>query len=246
MNYVGNDQGCNPGPDTLTRATDGPLDLGSLASNGGPTQTIAQLDGSVGVDIDGLTECLLVGVNGFLGGDLTVDQRGQTRPSAETDPLRCDLGAYEINPLEVELTLTASTGTPEVGASTIPAENILRAASETEALFAPDDPTIQASPLRAFPLRAFPLRAFPLRAFEMGGAPLARVPVRAFFTEAAPLRAFPLRAFPLRAFPLDTVMLSDLVVLTDGGWGAILDGHRFRGRPAAVAHPGRRSGPRVS
>ena len=139
-----------------------------------------------------------------------------TRPGGEAVPALCDLGAYEINPLDVELSLSSSTTTPVVGASTIPAENILRAASETEALF---DSSLTASPLRAFPLRAFPLRAFPLRAF-----PLRAFPLRAFFTSAAPLRAFPLRAFPLRAFPFDSVLLSDMVLLTDGGWQEVLAG----------------------
>src|SRR6056297_1236831 len=58
VNYVGNDQGCNPGSGTLTRATVGPLAIEALADNGGPTQTIAQLEGSPGVDITGLTNCL--------------------------------------------------------------------------------------------------------------------------------------------------------------------------------------------
>ena len=84
VNFVGNAQGCNPGPDTLTRALNGAigLDPKGLVSNGGATQTIA-LSGAVGVDVQpqtkidaGKASCPVVGSNGFLGGSLVDDQRG--------------------------------------------------------------------------------------------------------------------------------------------------------------------------
>ena len=225
VNFVGNAADCSViagTPPPLTATSPGPMTLGALANNGGPTQTIAPAGGSVGLDVS-LTECKVVGTNGFLGVALTVDQRSLPRPSGLTVPPRCDLGAFETTPFDVELALSSSTLTPPVGASTIPAANIPGAVSETSALF---DTSLRSNPLRAFPLTAAPLRAFPLRAF-----PLRAFPLRAFFTAAAPLRAFPLRAFPLRAFPLDTVLLSDLVLLTDGGWEQVLAGTPLAGVP---------------
>ncbi len=222
LNFVGNSTDCVIGGTPLTATSPGPMTLGALANNGGPTQTIAPAGGSVGLDVN-LTECKVVGTNGFLGAALAVDQRGLPRPSGRDVPPKCDLGAFETTPFDVELALSSSTSTPPVGASTIPAANIPGAVSETSALF---DTSLSVSPLRAFPLTAAPLRAFPLRAF-----PLRAFPLRAFFTAAAPLRAFPLRAFPLRAFPLDSVLLSDLVLLTDGGWEQVLAGTPFAGVP---------------
>lgn len=55
--------------------------LGSLAYNGGPTQTQALLPGSPAIDTGGVT----------CPAGVTVDQRGFTRPSGAG----CDIGAYE-------------------------------------------------------------------------------------------------------------------------------------------------------
>ena len=222
-NFVGNAAGCAGAP-PLTATTPGPVALGALADNGGPTQTFAPLAGSVAIDA-ATTECKTVAPGtGLLGGLLTTDQRGLARPSGGLGSApTCDLGAVEIVALDVELALSSSTLEPLVGASTIPAAKIPAAVSETQALFGS---TLNASPLRAFPLAAAPLRAFPLRAF-----PLRAFPLRAFFTAAAPLRAFPLRAFPLRAFPFDSVPLSDLVLVTSGGWTPILTGTPFADAP---------------
>src|SRR6478735_644083 len=223
LNFVGNATDCVlTGTPPLTATSPGPMTLGALANNGGPTQTIAPAGGSVGLDVN-VTECKVVGTNGFLGAALTVDQRSLSRPSGRNVPPRCDLGAFETTPFDVGLALSSSTPTPPVGASTIPAANIPGAVSETGALF---KSSLGASPIRAFPLTAAPIRAFPIRAF-----PIRAFPIRAFFNAAAPIRAFPIRAFPIRAFPLDTVLLSDLVLLTDGGWEQVLKGTPFEGVP---------------
>ena len=54
------------------------LMLGPLADNGGPTQTIALLEGSNAIDAENLTDCP------------PSDQRGETR-----NPEKCDFGAFE-------------------------------------------------------------------------------------------------------------------------------------------------------
>ena len=196
-----------------------------FADNGGPTLTFAPLAGSVAIDA-GATECKTVAPGtGLLGGLLTTDQRGFARPSGGLGSApTCDLGAVEIVALDVELALSSSTDTPPVGASTIPAANIPRAVSDTEVLFGSS--STSASPIKAFPLEAAPIKAFPIKAF-----PIKAFPIKAFFTASLPIKAFPIKAFPMKAFPLDTVLLSDLVLLTDGGWQSVLDGTPLAGVP---------------
>ena len=59
--------------------------LGTLADNGGQTQTVALLSGSPAVDAGDDTICANAPVN-------AVDQRGVTRPQGA----HCDIGAYEL------------------------------------------------------------------------------------------------------------------------------------------------------
>ncbi|HKU27723.1 MAG TPA: choice-of-anchor Q domain-containing protein [Candidatus Sulfotelmatobacter sp.] len=63
--------------------------LGTLANNGGPTPTIALLEGSPAIDAGNHAGC--TDGSGHL---LTTDQRGQPRPDKE-DTVGCDIGAYE-------------------------------------------------------------------------------------------------------------------------------------------------------
>lgn len=63
------------------------LDPAGLASNGGPTQTIALLPGSTAIDAVPATSCLTAD-----GTALTTDQRGVKRPQGPA----CDSGAYEV------------------------------------------------------------------------------------------------------------------------------------------------------
>jgi hypothetical protein len=63
--------------------------LGPLTNNGGPTQTMALLEGSPAIDAGDPAGC----TDGS-GRLLTTDQRGQPRPDKE-DSVGCDIGAYE-------------------------------------------------------------------------------------------------------------------------------------------------------
>ena len=75
---------CNtspPGPPNLLVAD---TRLGPLANNGGPTDTMALLEGSPGIDGGTPTECP------------STDQRGTARPQR----VRCDIGAYEAAPVQ--------------------------------------------------------------------------------------------------------------------------------------------------
>jgi hypothetical protein len=84
-NLIGNTQGCTGF--ISTDLTGNPPALGALGNNGGPTQTHAPFGSSFAVDAGNPAGCL-----GLTGTNLTVDQRGQTRPFGP----RCDIGAVEI------------------------------------------------------------------------------------------------------------------------------------------------------
>ncbi|MFZ0418604.1 MAG: choice-of-anchor Q domain-containing protein [Candidatus Sulfotelmatobacter sp.] len=64
--------------------------LGTLQNNGGPTQTISELPGSVTIDAGNPSGC--TDGNGNL---LTTDQRGAPRPGKYKHDKRCDMGAFE-------------------------------------------------------------------------------------------------------------------------------------------------------
>ena len=65
------------------------LKLGELQDNGGPTETHALGDGSVG--IDQVPEFACVDADGQL---LTIDQRGEPRPAGASS--MCDVGSFEV------------------------------------------------------------------------------------------------------------------------------------------------------
>jgi hypothetical protein len=72
--------------------TEEQLNLGELAANGGPTMTHKPGDGdfgdgSVAIDQIPAEDC-----------EVDKDQRGLPRPAGTTDPKRCDVGAFEVQP----------------------------------------------------------------------------------------------------------------------------------------------------
>jgi hypothetical protein len=69
----------------LVNITEGQLDLGELAANGGPTMTHALGAGSVAIDHIPAVDC-----------GVTTDQRGEPRP--ETGGDACDVGSFERQP----------------------------------------------------------------------------------------------------------------------------------------------------
>jgi fibronectin-binding autotransporter adhesin len=83
---------------------DAKLDLGPLANNGGPTQTIALGAGSQAIDAGDPSGC-----TDAEGNPLTVDQRGVSRPQGP----RCDIGAYEVVVPAPTPTPTPTPSTPK-------------------------------------------------------------------------------------------------------------------------------------
>ncbi|MEM4283894.1 MAG: choice-of-anchor Q domain-containing protein, partial [Candidatus Caldarchaeum sp.] len=88
----------------FNQVTPAQLNLGSLANNGGPTQTHALLAGSVA--IDAVSDCTLQ--DGTT--PVTQDQRGVSRPQGA----RCDVGAFESNPARTLTVSTLGTGSGTV------------------------------------------------------------------------------------------------------------------------------------
>jgi hypothetical protein len=67
----------------LVNITEGQLDLGELAANGGPTMTHALGADSVAIDHIPAVDC-----------GVTTDQRGEHRPEGDG----CDVGSFEVQP----------------------------------------------------------------------------------------------------------------------------------------------------
>jgi hypothetical protein len=75
--------GLDPDGTDQVDVTEGALNLGELADNGGPTMTHALLPGSVAIDWVPAEMC-----------EVDTDQRGVDRPQGDA----CDVGAFEVQP----------------------------------------------------------------------------------------------------------------------------------------------------
>jgi hypothetical protein len=73
------------------RPSEGELNLGPLADNGGPTDTHALLENSAAIDRIPQDDCL-----DGAGEPLRADQRGEPRPAGVSST--CDVGAFEVQP----------------------------------------------------------------------------------------------------------------------------------------------------
>jgi CSLREA domain-containing protein len=90
--------------DSATLKSSAQINLQSLASNGGPTQTMALGAGSAAIDAGDATTCSASPVN-------NLDQRGVTRPVNVTGiaAATCDIGAYEANPTQLGPSFTVNS-----------------------------------------------------------------------------------------------------------------------------------------
>jgi predicted outer membrane repeat protein len=87
-----------------TQKSSAELNLGPLADNGGPTQTIALLPGSAAIDAGDDAVCVAAPVN-------NLDQRGIARPQGAA----CDVGAFEVEvvdqtPPQINLSVDGTLG----------------------------------------------------------------------------------------------------------------------------------------
>jgi uncharacterized repeat protein (TIGR01451 family) len=93
--------------------------LGSLANNGGPTETEALQLGSPAIDAANESKCASETV--FATGGAAIDQRGVTRPQGPA----CDIGAYEYQQADVAITSGASPTTIDAGQQTTVTDTIV-------------------------------------------------------------------------------------------------------------------------
>src|SRR5262249_43469511 len=91
--------GCSDTSGSSFCDTNPPLAPGGPANNDGPTETIALLAGSPGIDHGAPDACAATPVDG-------VDQRGVSRPAGQ-----CDIGAFEVGALPTTTTVTTTTTT---------------------------------------------------------------------------------------------------------------------------------------
>ncbi len=241
LNLVSNSSGCNPvGPVFVA-----PPLVGPLAENGGPTRTMAVLDGSRALDTVALT-----GTPSKCVSNATTDQRGTPRPVGPG----CELGAFERGQLKVGVGLSVDTssysflGTPntvEVGTVSVPSDKI--AGELAERTPTNEDGTVNTSGLRSIGLRSIGLRSITLediglRSIEPGvpndpvAAGLRSIEVKAnglrsIGLRSIGLRSIGLRSIGLRSIGLRSIPLSEIPLLEAGGWEALLADSDFAGVP---------------
>jgi hypothetical protein len=235
LNLVSDASGCNPVGPVLVADTDGvgPLNLGLLTDNGGPTRTVALLDGSAALDVVGLTS------SGACVSGVAADQRGTVRPFGTG----CDLGAYERSELSVDVALAADTSnypglgenTVEVGLRTLSVENIL------EEIVAPTSGSIEDAALRSIALRSIALRSITvediaLRSIAPKAAALRSIALRSIALRSIALRSIALRSIGLESVALRSIPLSEIPLTEDAGgaplvWETLLADTVFEGVP---------------
>ncbi len=135
---LADDDSCSWSQSTSHTTTIDALNLGSLADNGGPTQTVALQSGSIAIDAASCTPPTLDGAA------ITGDQREVVRPDVAGSA--CDSGAYEVlTAPATQLTVADVTG-PFAGTTTLDAtlkDSAGRALPDRSITFTLTDPSTQ-------------------------------------------------------------------------------------------------------
>jgi hypothetical protein len=239
LNLVSDSSGCNPVGPVLVAGTAGvgPLALGPLTNNGGPTKTVALLDGSAALDAVALSA-------GACASSVAIDQRGSARPFDDpaTVGVGCDLGAYERSDLSIDVALDADTSnyaslgedTVEVGLRTLAVANIL------DEIVTPTSGSIEDAALRSIALRSIALRSITvediaLRSIEPKATALRSIALRSIALRSIALRSIALRSIALRSIALRSIALRSIplseIPLVDQSWDEFLAGTVFEGLP---------------
>lgn len=212
VNLVSDSQGCNPGDETIDLSSEPgnpTLDMPGPGDFGGPTPTHPLLeddDGSL-LAIDAITDCTVLDETGFddpyATGDVGTDQRGVTRDAS------CDIGAYELA-LDIEVSMTTSADTVEVGAVTVPLENLPTAVNAAEEAGTTVSAQLSAIQLSAIQLSAIQLSAIQLSAIDTESAQLSAIQLSAIQLSAIQLSAILTEALQLSAIQLSAITLSEI------------------------------------
>ena len=115
-----------------------------------------------------------------------------------------------IEPLSFDISMAASTTEVEVGAVTVPVENITTAIQNA----AGAGTTTASTPLSSIPLSSIPLSSIPLSSIPLSSIPLSSIP----------LSSIPLSSIPLSSIPLSSILVSQLGTSFDGGLDDLLLG----------------------
>ena len=234
VNFVGNAQGCNPGPDAIVSDSTDPttvLVLGSPAPNGGATETIALLAGSLGaIDRAPCTD--------VVGGAVTVDQRDLARPATA-----CDLGAYEIVPLSIDIGLDVDVTNyadsqdpgvpgPEVGVGvvSVPVENILPellGRNQPGTGIGPEDTALNSIALNSIALNSIALNSIALNSIALNSIALNSIALNSIALNSIALNSIALNSIALNSIPL---------ALPGRRLGGVARGHTVRGFPHPIGH----------
>ena len=153
---------------------------------------------------------------------------------------------YEVElPLALDVLLATDPDRVEVGAVTVPLNNITQALQAAAAAGTP----ISSTPLSAIPLSAITLKDAPLSAISTSDIPLSAIPLSAIPLSAIPLSAIPLSAIPLSAIgtildsplsaiPLSAILLSELTVFDGSSVEYLVRGSDLEGVPLQATHLG--------
>jgi hypothetical protein len=210
-NIVQSVPGCNPTGGTIL-VTD--PQLGPLADNGGPTQTHRPLSGGTPATTSPAIDAYTIPCA------TAIDQRGIARPQPVGG--KCDVGAVEIQPLGLNVALSASPQTIVAGAATVPEANIPPSALIQSPSGAP---ATQASTFKVatFKVATFKVATFKVATFKVATFKVATFKVATFkvatFKVAAAEAALQAANIP---DPLQDVHLSDVTLNLPGGWAAFL------------------------
>ncbi len=206
VNLVSSSQGCNPGAQTIDLEVEGvSLTLPGPGDFGGPTPThpLDPNDPGAVFAIDAADSCDPLAADTYAVAPVDTDQRGRDRVDA------CDLGAFEVS-LGIDVDLTTSIDAVEVGAVSVPLENLQPASVAAEEFGTTASTQLSAIQLSAIQLSAIQLSAIQLSAINPEVATLLTAQLSAIQLSAIQLSAILTEALQLSAIQLSAIDLSQI------------------------------------
>ncbi len=150
-----------------------------------------------------------------------------------------------IEPLALDVSLTTSDAQVEVGAVTVPLDNItvsLQSAADAGTPIA--STPLSSIPLSSIKLKDAPLSSIPLSSIDVAYAPLSSIPLSSIPLSSIPLSSIPLSsigdvlASPLSSIPLSSILLSELTTADGASLQWLVAGSDLEGVPLQATHLG--------